>query len=355
MTLKRDLIQVGILGLGITLLALVLSYSNNSELFLYASILAVTAVLSTLVAYRKPLFTITLTIFLGQMIDRDIARLEFISFPSFSGILLRYFDPILLGILLAILIKFILADSRVKQLLGSWIFILIALLAWILIITAQSSFTYGLKASLGELRTVYQYVLMLPYVILFFNTKQKQWQLFKLLLIAGSLFGLIALWQATFIYDFKIVRWFKASSNFALLTSLIGTIIASRYKSVKLPFAILELFVLMFLFLTLVSTHRSVWLASIVAVLCLLFFRVLSLKRLVIITILSSFAFLGALVLYQQDDKNLSFITYLEQRVQAFTNYEWLDEYKDGTIYTKRKQVKLKEQEVDSIPFNERH
>jgi O-antigen ligase len=294
-------------------------FGLDSILLLLAA-LCVTSLVSV-VAYRFPLLTVALTVALGQAIDRDLIELEMVGLPTVGGLLIRFFDPILLGILVALLARLLAHDRRLERFFYRDGLLWTLLFTWVTLQALRSIGLFGLVKSLGEFRTYYQYLLLVPYIYTSFRTEKAQWRLFSLLTVLA--FGFIALmiFRGGVESNFHIgVRWFNASSNFALLTGFVAVLVGMRYKVFHLRNWQVNFIVIMFVVITLMNTHRSIWLATGVVVALFILWKIVSFYRsLQLVLVLLLATLLSGLVI-SLGTKGLSVGAYLQNRLLAFTD-----------------------------------
>ena len=296
--------------------------SLDSTLLLGAALCG--AGLSAYLGFRFPLTTLVLTIFFGQAVDRDLIEIEWVIHYSVAGIKLRYFDPILLAIFAALTLRLFATDNRLSRYLfltgGLWTVFMV----WMSMQSVRTLGIYGPVASIGELRTYYQYMLVIPYTVSFFRTEAAQWRLFKVLMITGFLFAFMSILRGGLDFGFQIgPRWFNASSNFALLTGLVSLLVAAKLKTIHLKDHHITLLSVLFVFLTVVNTHRSVWLATFVAISLLVLLRIIPLKRYIQLSVAIIIASVAVTIIFPYvglADEGLS--EFLQRRFRAFTDYE---------------------------------
>ncbi len=54
---------------------------------------------------------------------------------------------------------------------------------WMIFELARSASMFGLVSPLGEFRTYFREILIIPYIVIFVNTREEQWRMFKVLLL----------------------------------------------------------------------------------------------------------------------------------------------------------------------------
>jgi len=245
-----------------------------------------------LIAYRLPYLIIVLVFFLGQLIGQEaqIILPEYLREPDFGFLKLRYFDPILLGMVLAIFLKLLHRNTVLLQFCFRKYFFWTILLMWLSIEIVRSFGNYGIINILGEFRTYYQYLLFIPYIIVFFETEDKQWRLFKLL-------------------------------NLALLSGATALYLSVKNDLLKVNNSLLTLLFVPFFVLTVLNGHRSVWLATIATILLLILTGQISSRSMILTWIAGIAACAVVLYSFQMQGENLSL--FLDKRIMAFTDYRY--------------------------------
>ncbi len=278
----------------------------------------------TIIAYRFPYLTIVLVFLLGQIIGHEAQLLlpENLRKPALGPLNLRYFDPIVLGIVFAVLLKLLHRDKILLQFLFRDYLLWTLLLGWLTIGIIRSLGTYNIINTLGEFRTYYQYMLLIPYIVVFFQTENDQWRLFKLLIVLSSLFLFSGILRGWMFRGFEIgfgIRWFTASANLALLNGMIALYFVIKQRLIKINSTVLIVLFAAFFCITIISNIRSVWLATIVAIIVVLLLGQFSVR----IQILSIIGILIALVIanYLLTIYNIDFLTFIKDRSKPFYDY----------------------------------
>lgn len=281
-----------------------------------------------LIAYRFPYLTIVLVFLGGQLIGHEAQLLlpGNLREPDLGFMKLRYFDPILLGIVLAISLKVLHRNKLLFQFFFRDLYFWTIFFIWLSIEIMRSFGTYSIINTLGEFRTYYQYLFFVPYIVVFFETEDKQWRLFKLLIVLSSLFILSGIIRGWALHDLEIgfnSRWISASANLALLSGMIAVYLGVKNKVFKSNNNLSILLFVSALFLTVTNGHRSVWLAASIAFLLLILTRQMSFKSTVLSWIAGMAACLAIFFVFQIGGKDIS--QYFDNRMMAFTNYHYDD------------------------------
>ena len=234
------------------------------------------------IAYRHPRLTIVLTFITGTLLDSA----SWLSFrPQVGSIELRLFDPLFLGMIMAIGLKLFLGDRRILKILIRSMPSLSFLLFWYVYTAFRSIPEYGFVGAFGEFRTYYQFFVIALYIATFFSTRRAQWQLFKLLLILSALLVPWGLYSIPFRPEFSLAtlgpntRFLSSYANLALLWGIVGLYVADRQRLINLRGPLFYALVIGFGALTLFNNHRSVWMSTLVSLVILLFLRRLSPRR----------------------------------------------------------------------------
>ena len=285
----------------------------------------------TIIAYRYPYFTVVLVFVLGQIMGQEAQLLlpENFRQPEFGPLRLRYFDPILLGIVLAVVLKLIHRDKILFQFLFQDYLFWTLLIGWLAIEIVRSLGTYNTINILGEFRTYYQYVLLLPYMVLFFQTERQHWRLFKLLMALSFLLIFSGIIRGWILHDFVIGighRWLSSYANLAFLHGVVALCVSIKHRLLKVNSTVLILLFISFFVMTIFNGHRSVWLATGVAFLALIFTGQISFKSYILTWIAGIIAV--ALVVYIFQMKGEDVFLFFDNRMMAFTNYKY-----DPTAY----------------------
>ncbi len=297
------------------------------RLFLSLLFLIDAVCILTLIAYRFPCLIIFLVFFLGQVLDQEAQQLlpEALRQQVVGLLKLRYFDPILLGMILAICLKAVEGSKSLYRFLFRDFFFWFFFVAWLVFAVARSFGAYPVVNILGECRTYYQYLFFIPYIVVFFQTEDEQWRLFKMLIALSSLFlftGIVKGWMQ---FDFTIgFGWFSSYANIALQNGMIALYLGINNGVLKVSKRLAILFFVASLSMTIIMGGRSNWLALAVAFLVLISLKQLSIKYFVF-----SLAIIGVasiVVLYVFQLKGIDIALYFDDRMTAF-----LDFRNDGT------------------------
>ncbi len=304
--------------LGTGLLALAIVTGGGAGIFLLTGILGMALV--TTIAYRFPTATIILVILLVKVLGKEAQ--DMIPEPVVGSIKMRYFDPMLLGVVLAMVLKLLQRNRMLIRFLFRDFPFWTLFITWVIIQVVMSIASHGINAP-GEFRTYYQQFLLVPYVVVFFRTPRGQWKIFKLLIVLTFLFIPLGLIKGGVLYGFSIgayKKWISANANIGLLAGMIGVIVGVRQKTFRLNSTRLLLLLSIFMLFTVINSHRSVWLATGVAILLLLLMKQLSLGRQIQFALAVFSSMLVAA--YMMTLFGLDIAAFIQERLMAFTSYE---------------------------------
>lgn len=305
----------------ILLIFVILGYLTTHNLIV--AFIMIGSVLSIWLAYYYPILTIVLLILFGQIIQFEL--IDFLaSFDALplGGLSLRFSDPIIFGIIVAILIKIIKVDPALKRIvLGKGKYFTIFLF-FVLFQVIRNYSIYG-SYSFGEFRTYYQGFLIIPYVAMSINSSKMRKRLFVILVILALSQIITALIKGAFIQNFSLdtyEKWLSSFGSLALLYGLFGLYLYRKYKGAKLQK--ISTFIIIFsgIIILIIASNRSVWLAGIVAFLFLIITKEIKVKHHVALFLISIFVFL--LVTQVFTSEGYDFYNFFTQRFYAFTDFK---------------------------------
>lgn len=298
--------KLGILGMGLIITILI-------------------TILVSVLAYQFPSLTIFLAILTHQMMSHELVTLlpSYLYNISVGPILVRLFDPVFLGIAIATILRLLFRDQRLNYFLFGNTRSLTLWMAWLILIVIISISRHGVN-TLGEFRTYYQYIFLVPYIVISFRTREEQFKLFKLLVFSCLLMIPIAIIRQGALYGFSIAAYNKfltSSGNLALVAGLIGLIIAFKDRTIRISKLKYQLLLITIFGITLLNSVRSVWLALAIGFLWLYFSGRISIDQqfqlgLVFILVL----LIGNLAVSTLG--GLEFGAFIEERLKAFTEFD---------------------------------
>lgn len=275
------------------------------------------------IAYWRPRTMIILAFIAGAMFDGS----SWLGFKAQVGsIELRFFDPILLGMTIAIGLKLFLNDQRIMRVLTRVAPSLGLLLVWYIFTALRSVPNYGLVSAFGEFRSYYQFFVIALYIATFFTTRKAQWQLFKMLLLFSTFLVAWGFYSIQFRSGVSLAnlgpnaRFISSYTNIALLWGVVGLYIADRQRLITLKGPVFYGLVLTYGLLTLFNNHRSVWMATVASLVLLLLLRRLSPRRQLQVGIGVFIAVIGLSIAPNAFNEEIG--TFIQERSSAFTNVE---------------------------------
>ena len=267
--------------------------------------------LSLYLALRHPLTTIALIAFLGALQDAT----QIATYLGQNSI--RLTDPISLAVLVSLVLKIMTGTPIERRSIPKALFFLFALFGWLALQLAASYPRFGFNA-LGEFRTHYMYLFLVPYVGMFGSSREERARLLKGLITVSLLFVFAALLRVGLDPNATLnVRVLSATSGLALLFGLVGALILANRRMLEKDAWIRVLAVPSGL-LIVFTAHRSVWLASIVALVVLLLVREFGLARKLQVLLVAILALFGAFVALSSVGQEP--IPFVEERARAFTD-----------------------------------
>lgn len=187
------------------------------------------------------------------------------SMPVGGGVDLRFADPVLFAMLGALVVRLLGDDRRLYDTFGryAWCWTLLAL--WLLVRMVDSIGAFGLVSALGEFRTYFHHILILPYVVVFARSREVQWRVF-----GGAVAFALALIVVGFVrggltHGFLFApyqKWLASSPSLAVVYGAFALYLMRRYQRWSYGTTMYGGLLLMIIALTIIAGHRSVWMAS---------------------------------------------------------------------------------------------
>ena len=294
------------------------------DYLLVVLVAACVGVAAAALAYVFPTATIVLAVVTGVLVPRELLHLapNLLGYREVGGLLLRHSDPILFGVLVAVALGMYTKRRSWTRFLTSYpafgfLFLVFA------IQVARGALSGETASTFGEWRTYYGHFLLVPYIAIFFHSRQKQRELFLVLMLFGVVFLVSALLQGWFLAGFSYqpaMRWLTAPSNLVLLNTLVALMISVRHRLLPFSPSRANLLIAGFVFVTLLNSHRSVWLASLASVALLVLLRQVPLAQQVRVAVLSLLAVGVVAIALYGDDQDLP--AFVQTRSLAFTSFE---------------------------------
>ncbi|MEZ4698717.1 MAG: O-antigen ligase family protein [Rhodothermales bacterium] len=241
--------------------------------------------------------------------------------PSISvggGVDMLYGDPVLFAMLAAMAIKVFSGDYRAKNVLlreNVWWTIF---MGWMVFELARSMMMFGIVSPIGEFRTYFREILIVPYVVIFARSRQDQWRVFQILLLMTLSFIVIGLFRGGYVHHFSFnayAKWLYQHGSLALLWGTLAIFLMKQFGFWWRSNVLLAGLIGISMALTIIASHRSVWLAAIVSLFVLFmmgYFRMGMVMKLAFIAIVGTIT-LGLVY----DDLNL--FGYIGERMTALT------------------------------------
>lgn len=338
----RELI---VMGLGALALFGILAFGGEQILILLNGLCVGLVLL--IVAYRYPSFMVLLwglsTQVMVEVIIWDYSKYIEPSLNIGGGIDMLYGDPVLFCMLAAMTIKLMAGDHRARTTYFKEISLWSVFMLWMIFEVARSITTFGLVSPLGEFRTYFREILIVPYIIIFARTREDQWRMFKVMMWITLIMIPIAFFRGSYVHQFRFeayAKWLYQHGSLGLVWGTVGLYLMQRFgfwRHGNVKFGIL---VVTSIALTVIAGHRSVWLATIV---CIAVFSLLGYLRLDILVKLGMGLLCAALLIsFAFDDIDL--FAFVKERLVALTNptqdqtanwryYIWVDAIKQSSAH----------------------
>lgn len=300
----------------IFVVSIILSHPVWSFYMLVVIVLA----LNVYLAYNHPVLTVVLIIFLSVIHQNLIHFYPDITLIFRAGEFnLRPWDPLLFGVFVTLLLKHMLNNYQLKQSMLRYFPLLTLLFVLLILHIIRSIGVYGARHSLGEFRTYYSYLFMVPYVAIFCRTSEQRLRMLKALMLLT--FSIIVLAFLTGLLAPKIsfgVKWLNAHGMLAVLYGLVVLLVVMNRRILKLNPALIILTALAGGFLIIFTAHRSVWLASAVALLSLYALREIKFTRQLQVAFIA--IAVGVVAYFALSRAGYVPNEFIESRLYAFTN-----------------------------------
>ena len=152
---------------------------------------------------------------------------------------------------------------------------------WISFEVARNVSVYGLSAP-GEFR--YRYLILSAplYITVFFSSSERRKKLLKLLIASSLFFPIMCVPIIGQIKGWSIgpeSRFFHASISLGLIYGLIALSLSKKYNLIRINTVFFWFVIISLGFLTIIDSHRSVWLASVAAGVTLFWTKEMNYKK----------------------------------------------------------------------------
>jgi O-antigen ligase len=268
------------------------------------------------ISYTHPLLTIFLLVFFS-LIAENLKYVSPLLDPriSLGPFNMRLWEPFVWGMAFSSGLKF-LNNSNLQKILKHTP-ALVVLLVWLGLQVLRGMRVYGINA-LGEFRTYYSQLIVIPYIMVYGQTRAQRKRVFRTLLYLSFLFIPVAFIRGALAAETVFgVRWLSASSALALLYGLLSLFIARNHNLFNPGILVWLSLLVSGGFLLVFTAHRSVWLASVVALIGLYFLKEVRLSQQAQLLIIG--VFVALLVFWGLFSVGQSPVVFLEDRLQAFT------------------------------------
>jgi O-antigen ligase len=193
-------------------------------------------------------------------------------------------NVVVLSMLGAVLLKTLRSSQEDHNSLGLLPYI-VAFTLLLLFEILRNVGTYGLSAP-GEFRYTYLILAVPLYVALFFRTTEQREKLFKLLVFSSLGVPLLSLPIIRLLKNWEFVRFGTVEGRFlpahislGLVYAFTALVLARKYHLVKIGSFFLWLLAVPVLFIVFLDSHRSVWLASGIMFVSLVWLREIRFRR----------------------------------------------------------------------------
>jgi len=305
------------------------------------------AAIATYLAYNHPILTVVLIVILSTITDNLSG---FLSIPTVIDVglfNLRLWDPLFSGILVTLFLK--LFDYQLIQALLRYYLLLILLFVLLILQLMLNIGVYGINA-LGEFRTYYSPLLMMPYLAIFMRTTEQRLRMLKVLMILSFSFIAVVLLNGLFTRDIGLIfgslglKLIGSSGALALLYGLVALLLTMNRRIMRVSPLLLALVFLTGGFLVLLTAHRSVWLATTLAFLTLYLLREFRLKRQAQFVLIAYLV--GVTACFALSNVGQNPVEFIETRLLAFTDPE-----QDPTAYWRQYLWRTSLEEIRQNPW----
>ena len=275
------------------------------------------------VAYRYPAFMIAVWMFSTQiMVELIVWDYDKYFEPSLNiggGIDMLYGDPILFGIIMAMFLKLASGDQRARTTLYREISIWSIFMLWMVFELVRSFAMFGPVNALGEFRTYFREIVIIPYVIMFIRTRGEQWRAFQILLWSMLFLILVGFFRGGYVHKFRFAayaKWLYQHGSLGLLWGTLALYLMHQFGYWRRGNVLFGIIIASSLGLTLIASHRSVWLAAFIAVIMLLFMGYFKFSNLVKMGVAFFIAALTINFVYSEID----LVDFIQERLVALTD-----------------------------------
>lgn len=275
------------------------------------------------VAYRYPAFMIALwalsTQVMVEIIIWDYSKYIEPSLNIGGGVDMLYGDPVLFAMVSAMMAKLFVGDDRAKATFFKSMSIWSIFMLWMIFELVRSATMFGIVSPLGEFRTYFREILIIPYIVIFASNRHEQWKIFKVLLWVTLIMIPIGLFRGAYVHKFTFAayaKWLYQHGSLGLLWGTLAVYLLHRFGYWRYGNFKYALLLATSMGLTVIASHRSVWLAAIVSVLVLFLMGHMRLGTLVKM----GMAMLTAALVVNFAVEDLDLVGFIEERLVALTD-----------------------------------
>ena len=318
---KRSPVELIALGIGALLFVAIIVFGGEKILLLLNGLGA--ALILFVIAYRYPSLMVGLwaisTQVMVEVIIWDYSKYIEPSLSIGGGIDMLYGDPILFSMLAAMMAKLLAGDPRAKRSLFKEMSIWSIFMLWMIFELARSATMFGLVSPLGEFRTYFREILIIPYIVIFASTRAEQWKMFKVLLWVTLIMIPIGFFRGGYVHKFRFAayaKWLYQHGSLGLVCGTLGLYLMQRFGFWKHGNFWFSMLIASSMGLTVIASHRSVWLASMVALFTLFLMGHLRLGNLMKL----GMAMLSAALIINFVYDEINLVAFIEERLVALTD-----------------------------------
>lgn len=318
---KKSPVELIALGIAAILFFVIIAFGGEKIVVLLMGLCG--AFVFFLVAYHKPAAMVALwalsTQVMVEVIIWDYSKYIEPSLNIGGGIDMLYGDPILFSMMAAMMAKLLTGDPRAKRTIYKEMSIWSIFMLWMIFELARSASMFGLVSPLGEFRTYFREILIIPYIVIFASTREEQWKMFKVLLWVTLCMIPIGIFRGAYVHKFTFhayAKWLYQHGSLGLVWGTLGVYLMQRYGYWKYGNFWSGLLIAVAMGLTVIASHRSVWLAAMVSMLVLFMMGHLKMGNLMKM----GAAALTAVLILNFAVEDLDLAGYIEHRLVALTN-----------------------------------
>ena len=131
---------------------------------------------------------------------------------------------------------------------------------------------FGAVNALGEFRTYFREIVIIPYVIIFVRTRRDQWRAFQIMLWSMLFLIIVGFFRGGFVHNFRFAayaKWLYQHGSLGLLWGTLALYLTHQFGFWRKGNILFAILIASSLGLTVIASHRSVWLAAFIAIIML--------------------------------------------------------------------------------------